>query len=271
MTDSLPDGVAALRPLVPETAAGRIADRFVTAIALGQFVVGQKLPSVQELSAMLEVSPATVRQALSRLAALGYVTVSRGRHGGTVVAAQWGPASDDMVRRALEPAWEELQVTLDFRSLVEQQIARTAALRHTPADAERIRRAVRAYEEADSDRESSRIADLEVHTAVAAATHNSRLLDLSLRLRHEVTLGLEAEPFDPEVREIAITHHAELADAVLRSDAENAAALAARHFSLTEYRLRQLHARIHGHPGSLPTAPVSVPPAPVSLPPAPTA
>ena len=84
----------ALRPLVAESAAARIADRFVTAIALGQFVVGQKLPTVQQLAKLLEVSPTTVRGALAQLSELGYVVVQRGRGGGTVVTAQWGPASD---------------------------------------------------------------------------------------------------------------------------------------------------------------------------------
>jgi len=183
MSDASTESVGALRPLLAETAAARIADRFVTAIALGHFVVGQKLPSIPELARMLEVSPTTVREALSRLSALGYVTVNRGRHGGTVVTSQWGPASDSMVRRALEPAWQELEVTLDFRSLIEQQIARTAAERHTPADIARIELAVRAYEAADQDRETSRLADLEVHQAIAAATQNAQLAELSLRIR----------------------------------------------------------------------------------------
>ncbi|HUY48441.1 MAG TPA: GntR family transcriptional regulator [Streptosporangiaceae bacterium] len=44
----------------------RIAERFVTAIALGQFVPGQRLPTERELAAMLSVSRATARS--SRLA-----------------------------------------------------------------------------------------------------------------------------------------------------------------------------------------------------------
>lgn len=234
--------VSALRPLVAETAAARIADRFVTAIALGQFVVGQKLPTVKELSALLEVSSSTVREALSRLAALGYVVVNRGRNGGTMVVSQWGPASDSMVRRALDPGWNRLEVTLDYRSLIEQQIARTAARRITPADATRIRAAVRNYECANSDRDSSRIADLEVHQAIAAAAKNPELADLSLRIRHTVSLGFEAEPYDPQLRAIAIQQHADLAEAVLAGDGERAAELAAEHFKLTEERIRTLHA-----------------------------
>jgi DNA-binding FadR family transcriptional regulator len=234
---------SALRPLIAETAAARIADRFVTAIALGQFVVGQKLPSIPQLAGMLEVSPTTVREALSRLAALGYVTVNRGRNGGTVVTSQWGPASDSMVRRALEPEWQELETTLDYRSLIEQQIARTAAERCTPDDAERIRTAVLAYEAAEHDRESSRLADLEVHQAIAAATHNAQLSELSLTIRHQVSLGFEAEPYNPEVRAKAVIQHTELADAVIARRPDEAARLAAVHFALTADLLRELHTR----------------------------
>lgn len=238
------DGVpGALRPLVAETAAARIADRFVTAIALGEFVVGQKLPTVAELATMLEVSPSTVREALSRLAALGYVVVRRGRGGGTVVTSQWGPASDSMVRRALGPGWDQLEESLDYRSLIEQQIARTAAWRVGPDDAPRIRAAVSAYEAADTGREVSRVADLELHQSIAAAAKNPPLADLSLRLRHDVSLGFEAEPFTPEMRAIAIHQHRGLADAVLAREGELAAELAAEHFKLTEERLRALHAR----------------------------
>jgi DNA-binding FadR family transcriptional regulator len=238
--------IVALRPLIAETAAARIADRFVTAIALGQFVVGQKLPTIQELSRMLEVSPTTVREALTRLAALGYVVVQRGRKGGTFVAAQWGPASDSMVRRALEPGWNQLEVTLDFRNLVEQQIARTAAIRYIRRDAERIAAAVGRYEAADSDRESSRVADLELHQTIAAATQNGQLADLSLRIRRDASLGFEAEPYNPDVRARAIRQHAALADAILRRDPEEAARLAGEHFSLTADTLRELHSRV-GH------------------------
>jgi GntR family transcriptional repressor for pyruvate dehydrogenase complex len=236
--------VVALRPLIAETAGARIADRFVTAIALGQFVVGQKLPTVQELSRLLEVSPTTVREALSRLAALGYVQVQRGRYGGTFVLSQWGPASDSMVRRALEPGWNQLEVTLDFRSLIEQQIARTAAIRHTADDARRILQAVRSYQAADSDRESSRVADLELHQTIATATANSQLVDLSLRMRRDVSLGFEAEAYNVDVRARAIAQHAGLAHAILNRDVELAARLAEEHFALTAETLRALHSRV---------------------------
>lgn len=240
--------VAALRPLIAETAAARIADRFVTAFALGQFVVGQRLPTLPELAAMLEVSQTTVRAAIARLAALGYVRVQRGRSGGTFVLSQWGPASDAGVRRALGESWGTLQETLDFRSLVEQQIARTAAQRIRSGDEERIRLAVQAYTDAGTDRNASRLADLEVHQSIAAATKNSQLAELSMRLQHQVGLGFHGEPFSEDVRRRAVEQHAALAAAVLGRRPDHAARLAREHFALTEELLNALHERTRRSP-----------------------
>src|SRR3984885_8723620 len=129
-----------LAPLTLRTAGERIAERFVTAIALGEFVPGQALPSERELAAMLEVSRTTVREALQRLHTAGYVTTRRGRGGGTFVQTDAGTAeSEEMIRRTLLPAWDELTEVLDFRRLIEQQIARTAAERRDDNDIKVIR------------------------------------------------------------------------------------------------------------------------------------
>jgi DNA-binding FadR family transcriptional regulator len=232
-----------LAPLTLRTAGERIAERFVTAIALGEFVPGQALPSERELAATLEVSRTTVREALQRLHAAGYVTTRRGRGGGTFVQSGSGPEADEMIRRTLLPAWDELSEILDFRQLIEQQIARTAAERRDERDIAVIRAAVAAYAHAP-DREASRLADNAVHQAVAQAAHNSRLASLSLRVRREVSFGFDAEPYSPEVRRRAMRQHPELAQAVIGGDAAAAARVAAQHFSLTEDLLRELHARI---------------------------
>jgi GntR family transcriptional repressor for pyruvate dehydrogenase complex len=232
-----------LAPLTLRTAGERIAERFVTAIALGEFVPGQALPSERELAAMLEVSRTTVREALQRLHAAGYVTTRRGRGGGTFVQTGVGPQTDEMIRRTLLPAWEELSEILDFRQLIEQQIARTAAERRDEHDIEVIRAAVAAYQDAP-DREASRLADGAMHAAISQAAHNSRLASLSLRIRREVSFGFDAEPYSPEVRRRAMHQHPELAEAVITGDPETAARVAAQHFSLTEDLLRELHARI---------------------------
>ena len=244
-----------LSPMTVRTTGERIAERFVTAIALGQFVPGQRLPTERELAAMLSVSRATVREAIARLAEAGYVTVRRGRSGGTFVTDGWGPDSDEMIRRTLGGEWQEVELLLDFRQVIEQQIARTAALRRTDTDVKAIQAALADYERAGADRDSSRMADLALHRAVADATHNPHLTSLSLSIRHDISFGFEAEPYSPEVRGRALHQHPILAQAVIDGNPDQAAALAAEHFSLTESMLRELHARVMLRAGTSPGTP----------------
>lgn len=235
---------ALLVPVHMRTAGERIAERLVTAIALGEFEPGQRLPTERELAATLEVSRTTVREALQRLHATGYVTTRRGRGGGTFIQTGTGPGSDEMIKRTLVPAWDELTEVLDYRRLIEQLIARTAAERRTDEDIAVIGRAVTAYANA-SGRDASRLADHALHQAIARATHNSRLVDLSARIRREVGLGFDAEPYTPDMRRRALRQHPTLAQAVIAGDAADAATLAASHFSLTDDMLTELHARLH--------------------------
>jgi DNA-binding FadR family transcriptional regulator len=231
-----------LAPISMQTAGEQIAERIVTAIALGEFVPDQRLPAERDLAVMLEVSRGTVREALQRLQAAGYVITRRGRAGGTFVCAHRGPDADDMIRRTLVPAWAELTEVLDFRRLIEQAIARAAAQRRDDTDVAAIRAAVDAYSRA-RNRDASRLADAALHQAIARASHNDRLVALSASIRREVSLGFDAEPYTPQVRQRALRQHPELAEAVIDGDAGLAAERAAEHFSLTEAMLTELHAR----------------------------
>lgn len=234
-------------PLEMRSAGELIAERVVTAIAMGVFVSGQRLPSERELASSLNVSRTTVREAISRLAATGYVEVRRGRHGGAVVTSEAGPEADMMIYRTLAPSWERLEQIFDFRTLIEPLIARTAAARRSETSVERIRKTLEAYRVADNDRAASGRADGELHRSIAEATENAYLVDLSDRIRHAVSLGFHAEPYSQAIREQAVIEHTALADAIIDGDPERAGEIAARHFGITEERLRALLARASEH------------------------
>ena len=127
-----------LEPVQLRNAAEQIADRLVTAIALGEFVPGQRLPSERDLSSMLGVNRTSVREALHRLVGGGYLEIRRGRNGGAYVLESWGPGSASMIRRTLAPHWKDFELLFDLRRLIEALIARTAARRHDAADADAI-------------------------------------------------------------------------------------------------------------------------------------
>lgn len=239
-----------LEPLSMLNAGERLADRFVTAIALGEFVPGQKLPSERELTALLSVGRGVVREALQRLATLGYVSVRRGRNGGTFIETNWSSDSPAIVRRLLVPERERITQLLDLRSLVESMVASTAALRRNENDIVDIRRAVDAYSQAGNDRHSSGQADRELHLAINRATHNPLLESLTYRIRAQVSLGFGVEPYTPTLRNRALAQHPALAEAVIAGDAELAGRLAAEHFHLSEDILQRLISTVDGESSS---------------------
>jgi GntR family transcriptional regulator, transcriptional repressor for pyruvate dehydrogenase complex len=244
--------VTELTPQPPEHAAlqlslrsrgEQIADHLVTAIALGEYVEGQRLPTERELVALLGVSRKSARDAIHLLADRGYVEVRRGRSGGAYVTASWRPGSAERVRRTLMPRWEEFEDLFELRRVVEAMIARKAASRHDAGDAAALGRVLEGYRAA-ADREASRVADQALHAAVARATHNPSLERFSAELRTRVSLGFQAEPYSAELRRRALEQHAALVGAVLERDGEAAAEAAAVHFSLTEDALRSLRDRV---------------------------
>ena len=62
-----PGGLHALTPLQVPTVADEVVDRLLAAIALGEYVPGQRLPAGRELARLLGVSRSTVNEALGRL------------------------------------------------------------------------------------------------------------------------------------------------------------------------------------------------------------
>jgi len=232
-----------LQPLELRRAEEQLAERFVTAIALGEFVPGQRLPSERALSAQLGVSRKTVRGALHQLADSGYVAIGRGRNGGAVVKEDWLPASGEIVRRTLAANWPAFEQLFDLRHLVEPLIARTAASRRDEDDLARIVAACDAYDAAP-DREASRAADAALHAAVADATKNVHLAALSRQIRLQVSLGFSAEPYTPAIRQRAISDHRRLVEAIVAACTEDAERIAGEHFLLTEDALRRLARKV---------------------------
>jgi GntR family transcriptional regulator, transcriptional repressor for pyruvate dehydrogenase complex len=229
-----------LEPLTSRRAGELIAERLTTAIALGQYFPGQRLPSERRLAELLQVSRASVREALHLLAEAGQLEVRRGSRGGAFVTAASSPDAAAMIRRTLVPGWARLTQLLDFRCTVEQQISRLAAERASDQDRELVRLRAEEYLASSTEREQSQAADRALHEAIAQAAHNRRWYDLSVQLRYEVNQGLGTEPFSAELRHRAEEQHPDLAAAVVAGEVDRAGELAARHFALNTEAVRRL-------------------------------
>lgn len=210
-----------------------IADRLTTAIAVGAFSPGDRLPPERELAELLGVSRVTVREALRLVAELGLLTAVRGRDGGTFVTeASWSDEARAVSQRTLERELPALREFCDYRCLVEGTIARTAAERCTEVDATRLLARLSDFDLAE-DLSAARAADQRLHREIAAIARNDRLATLSGELSAEATLGFGSEPYPAAFLERARHEHRALVDAVVGRDPERAYASARAHYALT--------------------------------------
>src|SRR4029453_17089797 len=113
-----------------------------------------------------------------------------------------------------------------------------------PEDVDAIREALGGYVGAGDDREASRAADQAVHAAVAKATRNPYLANLSGQIRRQISLGFGAEPYSREIRRHAVKDHTALAEAVIDGRGPAAARVAEGPFRVAETVLRRLMSRI---------------------------
>lgn len=231
-----------LEPLVVPTAVGEVTDRLLTALALGEFVPGQRLPAERELARLLGVSRNTVHEALGRLRAAGVVEVRRGRSGGSFVTDSWNAFSAEAVGRTLVPRRSELEQLCDLRCRFEDVVARTAAERRTAREGRGLNSLLDAFREASTP-EQEHAADIAVHEAVLRATHNPQMALLSHDLLARVALGMPIEPYDPDVFQRALAEHTALVTAVVDGRADDAGSAAREHFSISTRFLRSVISR----------------------------
>ena len=209
---------AIFAPLSDVGRAGQVEQRLTEAIRSGVLVEGERLPSEPELAAMLGVAVVTVREALTGLRAQGLVTTTRGRGGGTFVAAD-AAADEAGARRAA-------RVDVARRAAGPRHALRPGPrrLRRAGRGARRRRRGrVAAQPAADRGPASGvgawRHADAELWLSVAALTQSSRITREVVRLEADfgmiVRIPLGDQPF--RTRTIRASHH-RLIDAIAAGD-----------------------------------------------------
>jgi GntR family transcriptional repressor for pyruvate dehydrogenase complex len=163
--------ISAKEPTGLEEASARFADRIyervLEQIVVGEFKIGDRLPSENQLATEYNVSRAVVREALARLYADG-VTITR-RGAGTYVQRQPGR---EFLRLAPIGGIADLMRCFEFRIGLEGEAASLAAQRRTD---EHIAAIDEAFEELNRANAAGHLGiqeDISFHGAIAAASRN---------------------------------------------------------------------------------------------------
>jgi DNA-binding FadR family transcriptional regulator len=222
------------------TRIDEITDRLITAIAIGEYLPGARLPVERDLAASLGAGRMTVRAALARLLDRGLIETRRGRGGGSYVLDQWPESSTDAVGRTLRARLGELRDRCDAICRVQGTVSRAAAESRTEQDISAIHARFDDYRTAESGLAAQQ-ADSRLHLAIMDAAHNDVLKEVLLDLKATVTIGSPAhlwgEPStmrDMESR--ALREHEQLISAIVDGRADDAEHLA-RHHGLIDFEL----------------------------------
>jgi GntR family transcriptional repressor for pyruvate dehydrogenase complex len=193
--DPIPGGTAAWttifadEEIAPSRLGDAVIERLTQAIVDGRLKPGDQLPSESQIAATFGISKPIAREALRELAAMGVIQVQQGKVS-RVRAIDSGPL-ERFFRFAVGRTQQGLHDAVELRRMLEPQIARLAAQRHTEADFSALSGILAQMEASLGDIPRWIAADLAFHRQIAAMAHN-RLVVLQMK-------GLE-----PVVREMMV-------------------------------------------------------------------
>ncbi|WP_144832934.1 FadR/GntR family transcriptional regulator [Microbacterium sp. BH-3-3-3] len=214
----------------------RVTDRLITAVAVGEFLPGTRLPAERNLSPLLGVGRTTVRAALDDLSTRGLIERRRGRSGGTFVAEDWPDSIVVGVDRWFEERWSDLVDACTASSMLHSSLARLAAERRTDADIAAMRGRLDDFHAAESGDPKQR-ADSLLHLAIIDAAHNTALRDILLEHERHLSLSAPAHPWGDRGSHLrmetrAAREHDAIVDAIVQATPDEAAELARRHVQI---------------------------------------
>ncbi|MDF2825389.1 MAG: transcriptional regulator [Mycobacterium sp.] len=213
-----------------------VTDRLITAIAIGEYLPGARLPVERDLAASLGAGRMTVRAALARLVERGLLETRRGRGGGSFVRDQWPESSNEAVGRTLSGRLAELRDRCDAVCRLQGAVCRAAAESRTEHDITILWERFHTYRTAGTGLAAQQ-ADSLLHEAISAAAHNVVLAQVLVDLKATVSLGAPAhlwgEPSSIGAMEVRALHeHEKIVSAIAESRADDAEALGRLHGSI---------------------------------------
>ncbi|MGB8273827.1 MAG: FadR/GntR family transcriptional regulator [Alphaproteobacteria bacterium] len=158
-----------------ERISERVAAELLSLIAGGEIRPGERLPGERQLAFLMNVSRVSVRAALQRLKAQGFVSAVQG--GGTRVLAS-GAAPDAPLVELVRLSRENLRDLAEIRASLEIWAARRAAQHATPAQIREIESVLAMMADPRRKETSKAEDDIRFHFAIAKATGSTVYMHL---------------------------------------------------------------------------------------------
>ncbi len=212
--------------------ADRLAEKIRYMIVAGKLPAGYVFPNENEFCSYLNVGRSSLREAYHLLENNGFITRTKR---GTFVNNDEEIATKMPFNVAVEMS--DFEDLLEFRLMIEAQIAGFAAKRASAEDLAELEQSVTAMEQGLSDITKLTYADTMFHLGMAKASHN-RLLEHVMRTAIEPFSASIYHIFnsaDEEIQQRALASHKNILQAVKEQDEKEAKRRMRRHIEDVQY------------------------------------
>lgn len=212
------------KPIKTKKIYEEIVDQIKDMISAGTFKPGDRLPSERDMSALLGVSRASVREAVTALQAMGILEVKPGE--GTFVAYTQNNDTIEPLAMVLAMENNPLPQLMEVRRILEGEAAALAAVRATEGNLHHMVGVMRDMKETVERREQGVQFDLQFHFAIAEATHNrvlERIIKTLDNMMHETFLANRQDMYSMPGKAMRILYeHQLILDAIMQREPEKA-------------------------------------------------
>lgn len=198
---------------------GQIVQYFKDNIISGEWVIGEKIPSENQLTRILGVSRASVRTAIQQLVGIGVLESVHGK--GTFLLDDQVENVSDNANKVTAEDCKDIEKVLEFRRIVESEASRMAALHVNVALIRELEKWLGKMIESVGKRETFVTADINFHKAICRASGNL-ILEKSLYKVFEETRKNHRQMNEIFGYDDGIYFHKLILNAIKASDAESA-------------------------------------------------
>lgn len=212
-------------PIKRQKLTASVAEELLALIVRGGFQPGQRLPAERVLSEQIGVSRTSLRDAIARLEVLGHLEARQGN--GVYVREPSAAHLTQPFQGMLARTPQSVQDLLEFRRMIEPEVAAHAAARATPEQVTGLLASIEAQQEAARQNVKLSHEDLQFHTLIAQMAGNEVVMGVLDTLR-SLLRDLRDQALGDQPQ-LTIQEHAAVAQAIARGSPAAARQAMLRH------------------------------------------
>jgi GntR family transcriptional regulator, transcriptional repressor for pyruvate dehydrogenase complex len=218
-----------------------VLDQMKEQIISGEWSTGSKIPGELNLTKLFGVSRVSIREAIHRLVGMGVLCIRRGE--GTFVNEILAQDYFQTLLPMLMIDGSSLSHMMEFRAMIEIGSAGLAAARAKKDDINRLRTTLVNMEKYQGDYKKFAAEDLNFHTALAIATHNSAVVKVNAVIHDMLRKSME-EIVRITGYEGGLYYHRLILAAVENKDEAEAVKIMKEHIDVTIDKVSKIKGKI---------------------------